>query len=184
MPITEATAETLRQHLASEHEGEAYVFETRTSRPLDRHNVGRELRRTLARVQIDDALAFPKGERRPSLHSFRHNAASHLLNAGMTADDVARRLRHKDATVTRAVYVHEIKDAERMAADRAVMGTMFALSYSSQTISLLIRPLQRMIPSAIPILWRWPQSSPRGWPLVFRRWRWCSLGALIAGRDV
>jgi integrase len=125
VPITEATAQVLREHLASEHAGEVYVFETRTGQPLDRHNVARALRSTLKRARVDGEPAFAQGERRPSLHSFRHNAASHLLNAGMTADDVARRLRHKDATVTRSVYVHEIRDAERRAVDRAVMESIF-----------------------------------------------------------
>jgi integrase/recombinase XerD len=121
VPIAVSTAAALRTHLASEHGGTTYVFETATGRPFDRHNVGRSLRRTLARARDENGEPVFKDGRLPSLHSFRHTTATYLLHAGASADDVARRLRHKDATVTRAVYIHELEDAARRQHDRRMM---------------------------------------------------------------
>jgi integrase len=97
-------AELLRRHAASGDAGTDYVFETRTGTPYDRHNIGRELRRTMKRARDEKGEpTFRPGERKPSLHSFRHTTATALLYAGGTAEDVARRLRHKDSNVTRSV---------------------------------------------------------------------------------
>jgi integrase len=53
-----------------------------------------------------------------------------LLHAGETADEVAALLGHKDATVTRAVYLNEIDDAQRRQIRRdkieAAFGNAFA----------------------------------------------------------
>lgn len=106
------------------------MFETATARPFDRHNIGRELRKTLDRARDAGAEpTFKPGTKRPSLHSFRHSCATFMLYAGMSAEDVSRRLRHKDSTVTRSVYLHEINDAQRRAVERSViertMGDVF-----------------------------------------------------------
>jgi integrase len=75
----------------------------------------------------DDRLAFPilsavgaDGEpvkvehgELPSFHSFRHSAASNVIEDGDGAEEAAWLLGHKDSTVTRRVYVEEIKSAER-----------------------------------------------------------------------
>jgi integrase len=134
--IARTTAAALRSHLVSEYAGTTYVFETATGTPYDRHNVARSLRQTLKRAKDENgdsvfavlnekdvngnAKRAPAGAV-PSLHSFRHTTATVLLNAGLSADDVARRLRHKDATVTRAVYLHEINDAQRRKVDRSLI---------------------------------------------------------------
>ena len=47
------------------------------------------------------------------MHSFRHTAASRALLAGESVDEVAFLLGHRDANVTRAVYVREVADARR-----------------------------------------------------------------------
>ena len=106
------------------------MFETATARPFDRHNIGRELRKTLDRARDAGAEpTFKPGTKRPSLHSFRHSCATFMLYAGMSAEDVSRRLRHKDSTVTRSVYLHEINDAQPRAVERSViertMGDVF-----------------------------------------------------------
>jgi integrase len=63
--------------------------------PYDRHNVGRSLRRTLKRaVTLEDKPTFATGERRPSLHGFRHTTATVLLNSGTAAPSQGR---HRDA---------------------------------------------------------------------------------------
>ncbi len=49
------------------------------------------------------------------MHSFRHTVASRAPLAGESIDEVAFLLGHRDATVTRTVYVREIADARRRA---------------------------------------------------------------------
>jgi integrase len=55
------------------------------------------------------------------MHSFRHTVASRALLAGESVDEVAFLLGHRDATVTRTVYVREIADARRRSMRRSRM---------------------------------------------------------------
>jgi len=55
------------------------------------------------------------------MHSFRHTAASRALLAGESVDEVAFLLGHRNANVTRAVYVHELADARRRNMRRSQM---------------------------------------------------------------
>lgn len=55
------------------------------------------------------------------MHSFRHTVASRALLAGESVDEVAFLLGHRDATITRTVYVREIADARRRAMRRSRM---------------------------------------------------------------
>jgi integrase len=55
------------------------------------------------------------------MHSFRHSVASRALLAGESVDEVAFLLGHRDANVTRAVYVREISDARRRQMRRSRM---------------------------------------------------------------
>jgi integrase len=55
----------------------------------------------------------------PSFHGFRHTAASEAIRDGESAEEVSWQLGHRDSTVTRKVYVHEIKSVERSHARRA-----------------------------------------------------------------
>jgi hypothetical protein len=57
----------------------------------------------------------------PTFHSFRHMAASHAIAAGESAEEVSWQLGHRNSIVTRAVYVHELKTAERTARRRKRM---------------------------------------------------------------
>ncbi len=105
-----------------------YVFCTQSGRPLNQRNVSRELRATMKDARLDNGeLAFPilsetddqgrpvKLERGdvPSFHSFRHSAASEAFDAGDDAEEISWLLGHKDSTVTRRVYLHEIRSRER-----------------------------------------------------------------------
>ena len=47
------------------------------------------------------------------MHSFRDTLASRALLAGESIDEVASVLGHRDANVTRAVYVRELADVRR-----------------------------------------------------------------------
>ncbi|HUA48699.1 MAG TPA: tyrosine-type recombinase/integrase [Solirubrobacteraceae bacterium] len=62
----------------------------------------------------------------PSMHSFRHTVASRALLAGESVDEVAFLLGHRDATVTRVVYIHEIADARRRHMRRSRMTAEYA----------------------------------------------------------
>src|SRR5262249_25463062 len=97
---------------------EGFVFCTRTGRPLGQRNVGRALSAAQTKA-VDGQSTFPivhltgsDGKpvpvphgALPSMHSFRHGVASRALLAGESVDEVAFLLGHRDANVTRAVYV-------------------------------------------------------------------------------
>lgn len=61
----------------------------------------------------------------PSMHSFRHGVASRALAQGESVDELALILRHRDATVTRQVYMQDVQDARRMAARRDRIGGIY-----------------------------------------------------------
>ena len=69
------------------------------------------------RDERGEPLAVPRGAL-PTFHSFRHTAASHAVAAGESAEEVSWQLGHRNSVVTRAVYVHELKTAERSARRR------------------------------------------------------------------
>ena len=138
VPIPRRLAVILARHkLASrDTRPDAYVFATRTGRPLGQRNVARALRAAQARARDEHGRpTFPILDERnvhgrplpvphgalPSMHSFRHTVASRALLAGESVDEVAFLLGHKDANVTRAVYVREVADARRRAMRRSRM---------------------------------------------------------------
>jgi hypothetical protein len=92
------------------------------------YTLGRGSRKTPPLVKGPDApavengrrLAAPKGTV-PSFHGFRHTAASEAIAAGESAEEVSWQLGHKSSLVTRAVYIQEVKSAERTARRRARM---------------------------------------------------------------
>ncbi len=107
---------------------DCYVFATGTGRPLQQRNVARALRDAQRRAvdandqptfpllhAVDAAgrpIAVPRGTL-PSMHSFRNTVTLRALLAGESVDEVAFLLGHRDATITRTVYVREIADARR-----------------------------------------------------------------------
>lgn len=118
-----------------------YVFSTRTGRPLGQRNVMRALRIAQSKAtQEDGTPTFPvlhelDGNGKPvpvphgavpSMHSFRHTVASRALLAGESIDEVAFLLGHRDANVTRAVYVRELADVRRRNMRRSRMSMEFA----------------------------------------------------------
>lgn len=112
-----------------------FVFATRTGRPLSQRNVCRALKAAQARARTRDGdptfpvlhheAPVPRGAV-PSFHSFRHTAASHALAAGDTAEEVSWMLRHKTPAVTRAIYLHEVKTAERRARARTKLDRRYS----------------------------------------------------------
>lgn len=142
VPIPRQLAVILAEHkLASrDTRPDSYVFATRTGRPLSQRNVARALRKTQARARDEQErptfpilherddngkpMPVPRGAV-PSMHSFRHTVASRALLAGESVDEVAFLLGHRDANVTRAVYVREVADARRRAMHRDRMASEF-----------------------------------------------------------
>ena len=112
------------------------MFCSRTGRPLGQRNVTRALRSAqqnavdengnptfpmLHERDNEGCLArLPHGEL-PSMHSFRHTVASRALLAGESVDEIAFLLGHRDANVTRAVYIRELADARRRTMRRSRM---------------------------------------------------------------
>jgi integrase len=117
------------------------VFCTRTGRPLGQRNVTRALRAAQrkatdecgnptfpvlhARDDEGRTLLVAHGEP-PSMHSFRHTVASRALLAGESVDEIAFLLGHRDADVTRAVYVRELADTRRRSMRRSRMLAEYA----------------------------------------------------------
>jgi integrase len=142
VPIPHELATVLVAHRSrSRYVGrEDYVFSTRTGRPLGQRNVMRALRNAQTKATTDDGTpTFPvlhelDGNGKPvpvphgavpSMHSFRHTVASRALLAGESVDEVAFLLGHRDANVTRAVYVRELADARRRTMRRSRMVAEF-----------------------------------------------------------
>ena len=113
-----------------------FAFCTRTGRPLGQRNVTRALRAAQQhavdengnptfqvlhqRDEEGSQLPVPQGAL-PSMHSFRHTVASRALLAGESVDEIAFLLGHRDANVTRAIYVRELSDVRRRTLRRSRM---------------------------------------------------------------
>jgi integrase len=160
VPIPRELAVILVRHklACSDTRPTAYVFATRTGRPLGQRNVARALR--AAQRTATDAhgrptfpilhdrddrgrpVPVPRGEL-PSMHSFRHTVASRALLAGESVDEVAFLLGHRDGNVTRAVYVREIADARRRTMRRDRMAAEFADALDAASTDATVRNIQR-----------------------------------------
>jgi integrase len=142
VPIPRGLATMLARHKLASRDvrPDAYVFATRTGRPLSQRNVGRALRAAQARatdgrgrptfpvlhVRDEHGQGVPaQAGSVPSMHSFRHTVASRGLLAGESVDEIAFLLGHRDGNVTRAVYVREVADARRRAMRRDRMAAEF-----------------------------------------------------------
>lgn len=117
-----------------------FVFATRSGRALSQRNTVRALRATQIAARTahglptfpilheksasGEPLRIPHGAV-PSMHSFRHTLASRALLAGESIDEVAFLLGHRDANVTRAVYVRELTNSRRRALRRSRMVAEF-----------------------------------------------------------
>jgi integrase len=138
VPIPRGLARILAEHKAkSEFIGDdEFVFATRSGRPFGQRNIARSLRSAQVRaVRPDGTPTFPvlhtsdqQGRAVPvspgavpSMHSFRHTVASRALLAGESVDEIAFLLGHRDANVTRAVYVRELADTRRRSMRRSRM---------------------------------------------------------------
>jgi integrase len=143
VPIPNELALILSRHeeSADNTKRDAFVFATCSGRPLGQRNVARALRKAQQRATDEHGQAtFPvlhqtdKDGRPipappgsvPSMHSFRHTVASRALLAGESVDEVAFLLGHRDATVTRVVYIREIADARRRHMRRSRMTAEFS----------------------------------------------------------
>jgi integrase len=142
-PIPEDLALMLARHkhkLRFSHAND-FVFCTRTGRPFGLRNVTRALREAQKKATDEDGHAtFPvlhsrDGQGRPvrvahgelpSMHSFRRSVASRALLAGESVDEIAFLLGHRDANVTRVVYVRELADTRRRSMRRSRMLAEYA----------------------------------------------------------
>ncbi len=138
VPVPQELAQILADHKARSTfiAPQDFVFATRSGRPFGQRNIARALRRAQFNAAdetgqptypmlhaVDEhgsSVPIPHGEV-PSMHSFRHTVASRALLAGESVDEIAFLLGHRDANVTRAVYVRELADARRRTMRRSRM---------------------------------------------------------------
>ena len=138
VPIPGELALMLAQHKIGSRFSQSsdFVFGTCTGRPFGQRNVTRALREAQRKAKDESGNAtFPVLHRQddqgrpiplqhgelPSMHSFRHTVASRALLAGESVDEIAFLLGHRDANVTRAVYVRELADTRRRSMRRSRM---------------------------------------------------------------
>jgi integrase len=143
VPIPRELAVMLAQHkigsrfsLSSD-----FVFCTCTGRPFGQRNITRALRASQRKAKDESGNpTFPALHQEddqgrpvpvehgalPSMHSFRHTVASRALLAGESVDEIAFLLGHRDANVTRAVYVRELADTRRRSMRRSRMLAEYA----------------------------------------------------------
>ncbi|WP_326689764.1 site-specific integrase [Streptomyces sp. NBC_01795] len=100
----------LRQAAAKQKAGErwqesAYVFTTRTGRPVEPRNVYRSFTR----------VAESAGLRVIRLHDARHGCATLLVAAGVAPRVVMEILGHSQISITMDVYTHVVQDTQREA---------------------------------------------------------------------
>jgi len=148
VPIPRELARVLASHKLASRFSQLgdYLFATRTGGPFRQRNICRALR-DAQRAAIDEngrttfpmlhevdqrgrPVGIPVGAL-PSMHSFRHTVASRALLAGESIDEVAFLLGHRDANVTRAVYVRELADARRRSMRRSRMIAEFGELFES-----------------------------------------------------
>jgi integrase len=130
LELPPSLAQLLIEHRisAGSSEPDAFVFASRSGRALMQRNVMRALRQAQKRAvdhkgeptfpalhRVDDhgQPIRPSAGTIPSFHSFRHTAASEAIAAGESAEEVAWQLGHRTSVVTRAIYIHEVRSAER-----------------------------------------------------------------------
>jgi integrase len=136
VPIPGQLAQLLVDHRSRciHLEAADFVFATRSGRAISQRNTVRALRAAQAAARTSCGQptfsilheTYASGEpvpvvhgAIPSMHSFRHTVASRALLAGESIDEVAFLLGHRDATVTRAIYVRELADSRRRAMRRS-----------------------------------------------------------------
>lgn len=115
--VDNATVALLREHRKKQAEDrlkagtrwldEDYVFPNENGGPLNPSNLGRYWRDIVSRAGVKYCKP----------HALRHTHATLLLEAGVPAHVVAKRLGHKDVTTTFKVYAHVTERMEDDAAD-------------------------------------------------------------------
>ena len=97
-----------REELGRAWEDNGLVFTTRTGRPVEPRNLLRSFRRICDRNDL----------RLIKVHHLRHTTATLLKNLGVPARDAQLILGHSRLAVTREIYTHEDRQAQRDALGR------------------------------------------------------------------
>jgi len=110
LPMPEALAEILRQHLTAWRPNPAkLLFANRLGRPYNANKVVQKgLWPILEKLGIEHC----------GLHAFRHTHTSLLLEVGASPTVAQAQLRHSDARITLGIYGHVIGDSQRNAVER------------------------------------------------------------------
>lgn len=88
----------LYQAIRREYQGETWLFESKTGKPLNPNNVGHQVRKAAQRIGITNY----------SPHMLRHaRATDMLLRKGMSLKAVSKYLGHSSVAVTAQMYIHD-----------------------------------------------------------------------------
>lgn len=86
-------------------EGDDFIFQTETGKPIFYHNVNRTLQTMLKRSQCSTTNA--------TAHSLRHSFGSYLLSQGASVFNVSKLLGHSETRVTEQVYLDLLTNANK-----------------------------------------------------------------------
>ena len=86
-------------------EGDDFIFQTETGKPIFYHNVNRTLQTMLKRAKCSTNKA--------SAHSLRHSYGSVLLSFGASVFNVSKLLGHSDTRVTEEVYLELLTNSNK-----------------------------------------------------------------------
>jgi integrase/recombinase XerD len=88
----------LYREIRSEYGGSEWLFESSGGKPLNRHNVGHQVRRAAEKIGVSDF--YP--------HLLRHSRATDMLkNKGISLKAVSKFLGHANVAITAEMYVHD-----------------------------------------------------------------------------
>lgn len=90
------------------------VFAKETGELLDPNLVTKWFRKLLGKLAKDTQHDL----RKHRFHDLRHTFASHMIEAGVKAEDVSQILGHHSVAFTQKTYIHQLNDAKKRAAEK------------------------------------------------------------------
>jgi len=142
IPLPSPTVDSLREHkadqgrqrlkLGSSWQDHNLVFCSVIGEPLERHNLtNRHFKPTLQRAvnalypaEKTDLSDHRAKMLKLTLYGLRHTAATTMIEQGVDAKTVSRRLGHKDVAFTLETYCH-VTDGQRDAATAVLQGVLY-----------------------------------------------------------
>jgi integrase/recombinase XerD len=96
---------SLYQEIVQEYGGKTWLFESKTGKLLNRHNIKRQIHKAGQRAGFVDL----------SPHTLRHaRATDMLLNKNLSLKVVSKYLGHSSTSITADMYIHDEFDARAL----------------------------------------------------------------------